>query len=276
MSTRAILILGLALGLSGCGGDEAPGGGAGRGGGGAGGQGAAGIGGGGSGGAGDAGQGAAGVGGAGQGGAGMGSTCPPWQPDCDMCTVAPWSCGGAGMGGAGMGGAGMGGAGMGGGGGAGAGGASQTCGGFVGAPCAASQFCDYEDGDLCGAADGTGACVPRPTACPDLYMPVCACDGRVYGNSCEANAAGVDVSRLGGCMAPEGSFACGSGFCALGSEYCQRDVSDVGGVPDGYTCRPLPAACGASPACGCLADVTCGSMCEAVMGGGLRVTCPGG
>ena len=71
------------------------------------------------------------------------------------------------------------------------GGSGATCGGFVGAPCASDEYCDYADGE-CGIADGAGTCQERPIACPDVYMPVYGADGEIYGNACDAHANGVD------------------------------------------------------------------------------------
>jgi hypothetical protein len=155
------------------------------------------------------------------------------------------------------------------------GGSGEHCGGFVGAMCGQDEFCDYPD-NKCGAADGLGNCIPRPGVCDKNLDPVCACDGKVYSNACSAAAAGVDVSTMGSCMAPQGQFACGPKFCASGKQYCQRSVSDVSGVPDSYGCVPLPNACGSAPSCACLAGVACGSYCKADARGALTVTCPGG
>lgn len=155
------------------------------------------------------------------------------------------------------------------------GGSGKSCGGFAGETCADNEFCDYPD-DLCGAADGSGTCVPRPDACPDVIDPMCACNGKSYENACDAAAKGVDVSTVGGCKTPKGYFACGPTFCPTGMAYCMHSVSDVGGEPDSYSCRELPTACGSAPSCACLAGVPCGESCAADPGGTLTVTCLGG
>ncbi len=77
--------------------------------------------------------------------------------------------------------------------------AEVVCGGRAGPTCTDAEFCDFPDAAMCGFADGTGICAPRPVGCPDVVEPVCACDGRTYGNECEAHAAGTDVLRREAC-----------------------------------------------------------------------------
>ena len=76
---------------------------------------------------------------------------------------------------------------------------TTTCGGFVGAVCPSSMYCDYPSGSYCGGADETGTCRARPTGCSKEYKPVCACDRKTYTNACEAARAGFDVFREGPC-----------------------------------------------------------------------------
>lgn len=191
--------------------------------------------------------------------------------------------GGNGAGGNGSGGNGTGGIGTGGGNGtggtAGAGGSFAACGGFAGLTCTDKEYCDFPD-DICGAADGQGVCLARPEVCPKNYSPTCACDGMVYGNECDAARAGVDVSTISTCPAPEpNQFNCGHGFCDSTTQYCQRTYADVPGTSDSYICAPLPAACaGMPPSCACIGD-PCGAPIpgECVATGiGFRVSCPGG
>jgi hypothetical protein len=75
----------------------------------------------------------------------------------------------------------------------------EFCGGIAGIPCADGQYCKYDVGAMCGAADQGGRCEPLPQACPQVYRPVCGCDGQTYGNACEAAAAGVSVAAERAC-----------------------------------------------------------------------------
>lgn len=198
---------------------------------------------------------------------GPGPTCPPGGAPCcgpgpqDPCCIV---CTGTGMGGFG-----------GAGGTTTTGGGGTTCGGFAGAPCAAGEFCDFGN-DLCGGNDNSGVCTKRPLGCPDFYQPTCGCDGKVYGNPCDANSQGTDANDGASCTPPAGMFGCGAQFCAQGTEYCQMNGSDVANVPSTYQCQPLPASCGNAASCACLAGVQCGGKCMPTSNGGLQVTCLGG
>ena len=155
--------------------------------------------------------------------------------------------------------------------------ATRQCGGFAGMTCTASEYCDY-DRNSCGATDEQGTCVTRPTDCPDLLVavPTCGCDNVVYGSECDAYAAGADLNAFGSCPVAAGSFACGYTQCNVHSQYCRRDVSDIGNEPDTYSCQTVPACPSQFPTCACLAAEPCGAMCSGAGVTGLTLTCPGG
>ena len=72
------------------------------------------------------------------------------------------------------------------------------CGGFAGITCDAGLRCSMEIG-RCDVADDSGVCKPRPEACTREYAPVCGCDGKTYGNLCEAERADAKLMKLGEC-----------------------------------------------------------------------------
>jgi len=64
------------------------------------------------------------------------------------------------------------------------------------AECPQAAYC----AKVLGECNGTGVCLPRPDACITLYDPVCGCDGKTYGNGCEASLNGVSVAYPGACQ----------------------------------------------------------------------------
>ncbi|KAL7539460.1 hypothetical protein ACHAXR_009304 [Thalassiosira sp. AJA248-18] len=52
-------------------------------------------------------------------------------------------------------------------------------------------------GESCTAINGE--CTPKPTMCAEIYSPVCGCNGKTYGNECEANGMGVSILSDGEC-----------------------------------------------------------------------------
>jgi hypothetical protein len=80
--------------------------------------------------------------------------------------------------------------------------APTMCAAFTGTTCAPDQYCAYEPGQYCGGSDAPAPCRPRPQACDAQFAPVCGCDGKTYGNVCQANANGTGVFQLGACETP--------------------------------------------------------------------------
>jgi hypothetical protein len=114
-------------------------------------------------------------------------------------------------------------------------------------------------------------------------VPVCGCDGKVYANGCQATLqgqgrcfdgekCGFDISNDIKCQPPAGDFACGTFFCAHGSEYCER-IECLAGWQMGV-CKPLPTSCGGTATCNCVK--VDGYTCASTPAGDVTLTKPMG
>jgi len=82
----------------------------------------------------------------------------------------------------------------------------SDCGGIAGLQCGNGEFCKFEPGQSCGAGDQMGICAQVPEVCTLEFLPVCACDGLIYGNACEATAAGQSLAQAAHCTKAEPSL----------------------------------------------------------------------
>ena len=152
--------------------------------------------------------------------------------------------------------------------------------------CGVGRYCSAEEGQ-CG---GEGGCSELPGGCPENIAPVCGCDGKTYGNTCEAGAAGVVVAAQGACKPAVCKVgdptACGkSAFCAGKTGQCSGEgvcTPFPGGCPDVY--KPVCGCDGKTYPTGCDAhgggvSVAADGVCEVSgqqCGGVLDVVCPKG
>jgi hypothetical protein len=136
--------------------------------------------------------------------------------------------------------------------------------------CADDEYCYYERGTHCGAADAPGACVKLPKACTAESPPAHSCDGNTYLNVCVAGAEGHAVMAPDDWSSPRRCSIAVDGLnpCETG-EYCALAPEAHCGAADAFgVCVQSPTACTKEldPVCGCGGN-TYSNPCEAARAG---------
>lgn len=75
----------------------------------------------------------------------------------------------------------------------------ETCDGIAALRCDEGLWCEHQGGE-CNVADGSGTCAKEEgEMCYLVYLPVCGCDGKTYGNDCERRRGKAQLDHEGEC-----------------------------------------------------------------------------
>ena len=127
--------------------------------------------------------------------------------------------------------------------------AARRCAGPNELRCPTGQYCKSAVAGQCPGKRTYGVCAGRPQVCTTMYDPVCGCNGKTYGNACQAAAASTSIKHDGACPTDD---PCSSVTCPPQNRCLVQEGKPV--------CTPLPGeSCGqvVCPA----GEVCCNSSC---------------
>ncbi len=99
------------------------------------------------------------------------------------------------------------------------------CGGIAAGhfKCDDGLFCQFTAG-TCGKGDAGGTCVKPSMFCPLFYKPVCGCDGKTYGNTCQLTGGKTSFAHDGACVdACDSKYTLDPKFSVAGTTFATTD-----------------------------------------------------